>query len=51
MGWKMRGILNIAVLAGSSSADCEIELVNFRACEFSDTAAGGVRASTGYFYK
>src|SRR5208282_3082251 len=48
MGWKISGILNIAVLAGSSPADCEIELVNVRACDFSDTSVGGVRSSTGY---
>ena len=48
-GWKVSGILNICILAGSASATTELELVNFKACDFSDTAVGGTRASTGYF--
>ena len=48
-GWKVSGIFNICVLSGATSSDVEIELIDFRSCDFSNTGVGGSRASTGYF--
>ena len=48
-GWKVSGIFNICVLANATSSDVEIELIDFRSCDFSDTGVSGIRASTGYF--
>ena len=48
-GWKVSCICNICVLSGATSSDVEIELIDFRSCDFSDTGVSGSRASTGYF--
>ena len=37
------------MLAGATSSDVEIELIDFRSCDFSDTGVSGSHASTGYF--
>ena len=45
-GWKVSCICNICVLSGATSSDVEIELIDFRSCDFSDTGVSGSRAST-----
>ena len=47
-GWWISGIINISPQAGSQPTDAEIELIDVRCSDFSDTSLGGTRASTTY---
>ena len=47
-GWWISGILYLSVLTGAPSTDVEIELIDVKFCDYSDTGVGGTRASTGY---
>jgi len=38
----------LSVLTGTASTDVEIELIDVKFCDYSDTGVGGTRASTGY---
>ena len=48
-GWWISGIINLCVLTGTASTDIELELIDVKCCDYSDTGVGGSRASTGYF--
>ena len=48
-GWWISGLINICVLSGSLSSDVEIELIDVKCCDYSDTGVGGSVTSTGYF--
>ena len=48
-GWRISGIINIGAITGSSFNDVEIELIDVKCCDYSDTGVSGIRASTGYF--
>ena len=48
-GWWVSGLINIGAITGSSFNDVEIELIDVKCCDYSDTGVGGSRTSVGYF--